>query len=176
MGTFLDTIPAEVQVQIKDITKTSGLEYNDESIEMMAQAWVEKKNIFEEKISEFGMSETDFLDKDDERGALLMTNSGSLLNIGPMIDGKREVEYTSIGIRKDVPASASNVNSVLASDIEVNQALDFEVGPVSSTSNIFKIAVVDDAESIEDEQETLKSATMIITDEFMDVNKTIIVK
>ena len=175
MGSFLETIPAEVQDQIKDITRTSGLEYNDDSVEMMAQAWIEKKNIFEEKISEFGMSEIEFLDRNDERGALLMTASGSLLNIGPVIDGMREVEYTSIGIRKDVPGSASSVDSVLGNDAEINRPLNFEKGPVASTSNIFKIAVVDDAASVEEEQETLKSATMIITDEFLDVNKTIIV-
>ena len=174
MGTFLEMVPSDVKDQIKEITKSSGLDYNDESIEIMAEAWVEKKNIFEEKIKEFGMVETDLMEKDDERGALLMTFSGSLLNLNPKFDGKRGSEYTSIGLRGDVPDSASHDDVILVDDVQLNEILEFERGPVSSTSQIFKIAVVSDDCTPEEEQEKLNNATMVIADEFVDVNKTII--
>lgn len=174
MGAFLEMIPPGIKEQIREITKSSGLEYNEEAVELMAEAWIEKKRIFEEKIKEFGMSETDFYEKNDARGALLMTYSGSLVNINPIIDDNRESEYTSIGMRSDVPDSALNDDTVLADNVQVDEILEFEKGPVSSTSQIFKIAVVDEDCSPEEEQKTLKNVTTVITDEFVDINKTII--
>ena len=46
--------------------------------------------------------------------------------------------------------------------------------PVKSISQIFKIAVVDEDRSPEEEADTLKNVTTIIADEFSDINKTII--
>lgn len=174
MGEYFDQLPSDIQEQVKNITKTSGLEINDESYEIMAQAWIEKKDAFEEKISELGMEESESFSIEDESGGIFMTYSGSLVNVGPMVDGIRNVEYTSIGIRSDVPDSASNENSVLSRDINIDESLEFEVGPVKSTSPIFKIAVVNEDLSPEDEQEVLTNATLIIADEFADINKTII--
>ena len=61
MGEFLDQCPVIVQDQIKDITKTSGLSSDEDSIEMMAKAWIEKKDSFEERIVSLDMEETDSL-------------------------------------------------------------------------------------------------------------------
>ncbi len=175
MSTYFEMIPSGIKEQIREITKSSGFDYNDESLEMMAEAWIEKQNIFAEKIKDFGMAEAGSFEKDDPRGALLMTYSGSLVNIGPVIDQRRESEYTSIGLRSDVPDSALNDDTVLAGDAELDEILRFEKGPVSSTSQIFKIAIMDNENlTPEEAQETLKELTTIITDEFVDINKTII--
>ncbi len=174
MGTYLETIPSEVRDQLKEIVKLSDIEYGENALEAMAEAWIEKQKVFEEKIKELGMSETESFEKNDSRGALLMTYSGSLLNISPIIDGKRGSEYTSIGTRTDVPDSILNDDTVLADDVHLDKILELEKGPVESTSQIFKIAVVDDDCPLENEASALKNAATIIADEFSDINKTII--
>ena len=47
MGEFFDQVPGNIHEHIQDITKTSGLEDNEESWEKMAQAWIEKRDTFE---------------------------------------------------------------------------------------------------------------------------------
>jgi hypothetical protein len=176
MGDFFNQLPEQIQYQVKDITKSSGLEDNEESLELMAKAWIDKKEVFEEKIGDLGMEECDTFDRDNEQGAIVLTYSGSLINVGPLVEGSRNVEYTSIGLRSDVPDSANNESSRLGEDINIDEGIKFEVGPVKSTSAVFKIAVIKDELSAEEEEEKLAEATIIIADEFAEINKTIIVE
>lgn len=174
MGEYLDQIPEDLQGHIKDITKSSGLEDNEESLEMMAKAWIEKKEVFEETIMNLNMEEFDTFEKDDEKGALVLTYSGSLVNIGPLVDDARNVEYTSITIRGDVPDSAKGGDAKLGGDIKVDEEIEFEAGPIKSTSAAFKIAVCKGDLSIEEQEENLSKATMMLSNEFSKINKTII--
>jgi hypothetical protein len=45
MGEYLDQVPGEVQDHIRQITKSSGLPDTEESVEMIAQGWLEKKEL-----------------------------------------------------------------------------------------------------------------------------------
>jgi len=174
MGEFFDQIPDNIQDHIKDISKSSGLPDNEESTELIAKAWIDKKIIFEEKIDEMNMEELVSFEKEDTRGVIALTYSGSLINVGPMVENTRNVEYTSIGIRSDVPDSAVKNNSILLSDINIDEAAEFEVGPVKSTSPIFKIAVCKGEISVEEQEETLKKTTVVLSDEFAKINNTLI--
>ena len=174
MGEFFDQIPDDIQHHIRDITESSGLENNEESLEMMAKAWIEKKEFFEERIESLDMEELDSLEKDDERGALVLTYSGSLVNVGPQVDDVRKVEYTSISLRGDVPDTAKGDEAKLAADINIDEGMEFEAGPVKSTSSILKIAVCKGDLSAEEQEEKLTNATMILSDEFIKINKTVI--
>lgn len=174
MGEILGQLPPEIQVHIKGITKSSGLSDDDESYEKIAQAWVDKKKIFEDQIAENGMIEIDTLPFDDEKGAVALTYSGSLVLIGPIIDGFRKAGYNSIGIRKNVPDSMVKENSKLASDININSPIEFEVGPVKSTSSIFKIAICEGEIEVAEQEEKISEVTVILTDEFVDVNKALV--
>ncbi len=174
MGEFLDQIPGDIQQHIKDLSKASGVGEDEESVEKMAQAWLEKKDCFESKISEQDMEEVESFSKDEEKGALVLTYSGSLLNVGPLVDDVRNVEYTSVGIRTDVPQTASGDNAKLAGDIIVGKGADFEVGPVKTTSAIHKIAVCKEELSPEEQEETLSNATVMLSEDFVKINQTII--
>ncbi len=173
MGEYLDQIPGDIQHHIKEITKTSGLDDSEESIELVAQAWLEKKECFEEKIQDQNMEDVDSFEKEDERGALVLTYSGSLVNVGPIVNGARKAEYTSLGIRTDVPDSASSDNAKLGGEVKINEGMEFEVGPVKSTSSVHKIAVCKEEMSAEEQEETLKNTTIVLSDEFVKINKTI---
>jgi len=173
---FLEQIPEHIHAHIRDITRTSGLENSDESVETIARAWIEKKNVFEEQIDAMDMEEIDELASDCPDGALALTYSGSLVNIGPMKDEGRIVEYTSIGLRADVPESAEADGSILASDVKTDNSIEFDVGPVQATSPIYKIAVCKGDLDADSQEEKINSATRVLKDEFVNVNKTIVLE
>lgn len=176
MGVYLDQIPEEIRDHIEQITATSGLPNTDESVERIAEGWLEKKRIFEEKLDELNMEEVDELPSDDERGALLLTYSGSLLGIGPLVEGRRRVEYASIGLRQDVPDTATHEHSDLADDVVVDDPVAFNVGPIQKSSPIFKIAVHREELEPAEEEQKLTEATQAITEEFVEVNKTVVMQ
>ncbi len=174
MGEYLDQIPSNIQQHIKGLAQSVKAEEGEDAVEKVAQAWLDKKAVFEDKIAEMGMEEVDSLAKDDEKGAIALTYSGSLVNIGPLVDDVRTVKYSSIGMRTDIPESAESESSNLASDVEVDGIIQFEGGPVKSTSQIFKIAVCKDEDmSPEEQQQTIIETATIIEEEFVEVNKTI---
>lgn len=174
MGEFFAQIPENIQGHIRDITKSSGLDESEESVEKMAEAWLEKKGIFETKIKVLGMEELSHLDMDDEKGVIALTYSGSLINVGPLVDGRRTVMYMSIGIRGDVPDSVKGSNGKLARDINIDEEIEFASGPIKSTSAIYKIAACKGNLIAYEQEKTLTKATQIITEEFTAVNKTIL--
>jgi hypothetical protein len=171
MGEYLDQIPAEVQDHIRQITKSSGLPDNEESVEIIAKGWLEKKELFENQLAEMNMAEVEELDQEDEQGCLAMTYSGSLLNIGPIIEEGRTVQYASIGLRQDVPETASKEDSQLGSDVQVGEPVLFSPGPIQSSSPIFKIAVTTGDLEPEEQEERITKATMILAEGFVEVNK-----
>lgn len=174
MGEFLDKIPGNIQDHIREITKTSGLAPGEESVEKIAKGWLEKKQVFEEKIADMDMEEVDILTFDDERAVLAITYSGSLVNIGPIVDGVRNAGYISIGLRSDVPDAAVKEGSKLAKDVVVDDRIEFVIGPVKNTSAIFKIAVLTGSHTAIEQEEKINEATLLIQEEFVEVNKTMI--
>ena len=172
MSEYLDQIPVKIQDHIRQITKSTRLPNTEESVESVAHGWVEKRTRFEEQVAELEMEETDFLSKDDPRGVLVMTYSGSLLNIGPLIDNFRKVEYVSIGLRKDVPETAMKEDSELREDISVDEEVYFNVGPIKNSSPVFTIAVFKEDVSPEDQEEKLQGATQVLAADFIEANKT----
>jgi hypothetical protein len=174
MGEFLDKLPPNVVSHIREITKTSGLPEGEESVEKIAEAWLGKMSAFEDQLEGLSMEEVEILAKDEPKGALAITYSGSIVNLGPLVGGTRKVEYSSVGLRKDVPASATKDGSRLSKDISPDQAIEFDVGPVKSTSAIYKIAVFKGNPSAEFQGKTLTQATQTLKEEFANVNKTVI--
>lgn len=176
MGEFLDQIPEKLRNHIREITRTSGLPDDEESVEKIANGWLEKDRAFVQKIQELDMEEVELLEKDDPRGVLALTYSGSLVNIGPVVNDVRNVQYMSIGLRNDVPDVAEREDSALAKDIFVDDTIEFSVGPVKHTSPILKIAVCQGELSADEQQEKISEATQIIEEEFIEVNKTIMLE
>jgi len=174
MGEYFDQLPDSIRDHVQEITKTSGLPPGEESVEKIARGWLEKRQVFEDLIKQFEMEEVESFEMDDDRGALALTYSGSLVKIGPQVESVRMVQYTSIGLRQDVPDVADKEGSKLSGDVILDEPIEFEIGPVKHTSPILKIAVVSGQRSIEEQEETITEATKLITDEFTEVNKTII--
>lgn len=170
----LDRIPENIRGHIREITNTSGLEESEESVEKIAESWLEKEKIFEEQMSLMDMEEVECLDGDSPDGALAMTWSGSLVNIGPLKEETRNVEYSSIGLRSDVPESATCEDSRISSSISRDSGIEFTKGPVQATSPIHKIAICRGNLEAEEQEERINSATQVLKDEFVNVNRTIV--
>lgn len=171
MGEYLDQIPAEIRDHVRQITKSSGLPDVDESVEMIAKGWLEKKELFESQVQSMGMEELEELGQDDERGCLVMTFSGSLLNVGPLREEGRNVQYASIGLRQDVPQTADREGSRLAADLRAGEPVRFAPGPILSSSPAFKIAVTTGGLDAEEQEQVITKATQILTAGFVDVNR-----
>ena len=171
MGMYLDQVPVEIQPHIRQITKTSGLPDTEDSVEQIAQGWLEKKELFEEQASKQHLEQVELLEKEEERGCLAMTYSGSLLNIGPVSEGGRRVEYAAIGLRQDVPAAAAKDGSQLAGDLVAGAPAEFAVGPIQSSSPLFRIAAANPDLDVDEQAKQITKATRILTKEFVEVNK-----
>jgi hypothetical protein len=174
MGEFLDQIPENLHGHIRSVTKSSGLSYSEESVEKIAKAWLDKKAIFEEQTSNSDMEDVTFLAKDDKRGALAMTYSGSLINIGPLVNNLRKVVYTSVGMRTDAPDTAEEEKSEVVADIKADEIIEFKVGPVKSTSKVFKIAACNSSLSPKEQETSLTEVMTIVEDKMIEVNKTVL--
>jgi hypothetical protein len=171
MGQYLEEVPAEIRGHIRQITRTSGLGDTEEAVEMIAKGWLEKKALFENQAADMDMEEVEILEQEDEQGCLAMTYSGSLLNIGPVMEEGRNVSYASIGLRQDVPETAAMENSRLSGDVKIGQPATFAPGPIQSSSPVFKIAVTSGDLDAEEQEEQITRATLILTEEFVEINK-----
>ena len=174
MSEYFEQIPQNIQEHIKDILKTSGLPDTPESLDAMSEAWLKKKEAFETEIEKLEMEEVDMLARDDTHGALVLTYSGSLVNIGPLSESGRKVEYVSIGLRHDVPETAAEDSSILAGDVLVDEEIEFDKGPVKMTSAAYKIALCKNPVNAKQETKSLSKATMLLSNKFTDINKTVI--
>lgn len=168
------TLSQEIQDHLKQIAKTSGLPMNEDSYERMAAAWLEKKDIFDKALKDNKLVEITFYGKSEERGAVALTWSGSIINVGPLVDGARRCEYTSIGMRADVPPAASEDASELLADIETDEPVQFSKGPIKTSSPVYKIAVACDAMEPEAEEALLTQVSQDLAEDFAEVNKTVI--
>jgi hypothetical protein len=180
MENYFARVSDKVQNHLKQLAGTvrvSGADgSNADPLELLAQAWLEKEERFNRQLEDNNMELVEMLDADDEKGGVVLTYSGSLLTVGPLIDGGRRVEYASVGLRTDVPDSAEQEGSTLARDITVDHPAEFRNGPLQKSSPVYRIAVCKEALEPEEEEEVLADVTRILIEEFAEVNKTLIVR
>lgn len=169
-----ESLNPEIQVHLKQLAKASGLSATEDGYERLAAAWLEKKALFEKSAQENKLSELAFFASQEQKGALVLTYSGSLLKIGPLINGTRCCEYSSIGLRSDVPPSAKEDASQLASDIEVDDIVQFSKGPIKSSSQVYTIAVASEELEPEEEEALLTQLGQNLVEDFVEVNKTVL--
>jgi len=170
VGEYLDQIPENLKGHMGEIARGSGLPDGEETCEGIARAWLEKKASFEEQMRRLGMKEVDRVAARDERGFLVMTWSGSLIKVGPLVEASRRVEYASIGLRTNVPESAAAVSAALKDDVVAGRVVAFRHGPIRSSSPAFKIAVFTNPLGLAEQDEQLSLAARILTREFVEAN------
>ncbi len=173
MGEFYDQLPDTIREHIRLIARNFEIPDAEDTLEAVAKVWIGKKEIFENQIEKAGLREVQVLEKNDRKGALVMTYSGSLVDISPVIDGKRKVTYTSIGYRTNTPAHAECAGTNLSRDMTIDNTAEFDQGPIKRTSQVFKIAVCADDLSPEEEASRVTSTKTVIEEEFLEANRQI---
>ncbi len=164
-----------IKAHLQGLIRSSGLPETEESLELMAQVWFGKKDMFESQIKALDMQELERFSADDPRGALLLTWSGSLLSMGALRADRagRRTEYASIELRTDVPHLALSEQGELASDLTLGQPATLRAGPVANTSALLTIAACDPAVPPEEQEKRIREATIFLTNGFVRINRTV---
>jgi nucleoid DNA-binding protein len=173
MSDYTDKLTDTIKKHLVGVLKSSGLPNTRETLEVLAQVWFEKKEMFEAQIRALDMMELESFTADDPRGALLLTYSGSLVSLGPLARGGRRAEYASIQLRTDVPHLALKESSRLESDLKIDHDVNFIEGPVKSTSSLLKITACAADVPAEEQEKRIREATIFLTNGFMKINRTI---
>jgi hypothetical protein len=168
---LLERVPDRLRRHLARIARRCGLGFA--SGEALAAAWLEKKGSFEEQVRRLSMEEVERVDPADERGFLVMTYSGSLIKVGPLVEGARRVEYTSLGPRTDVPESAATADGALAREVKVGAVVSLLRGPIRSSSPAFKIAVFTNPLGAAEQEERLSVLLRTLAREFAQVNNSL---
>ncbi len=171
MESMIEGIPENIQRHLHSVIKTFGLESDEETMDRLVNGWMEKEESFKEQMFNLGMEEVGLFGSGDERGSLALTYSGSLISIGPVLDGDRKVDYTSIGFRQDVPETLTKEGCALSEDVMLDRGIVFNGGPIKQTSPIYKIVVCPDSLSLEEQEDMVEQATTMIIDSFADINQ-----
>jgi nucleoid DNA-binding protein len=174
MGDYFNGLPDVIKEHIQEITKTSGLPNSDESTELIAQAWLEKRDMFEEQVKVLHLVEVESLSAGSPKAALMLTYSGSLVSTGVPEKDNRWAEYASIGLRKDVPDIAGKMDAKLSGQILLDRGIEFENGPIKKSSPLLKIAVCAEGVSPSEQNNRIREATIFLTNGFVKINRSLI--
>jgi len=166
-----NTIPAEVIDHLEKLVSSSEDIWaeKDDALIGLKELWLEKNRLFEEQIRLLGMIFVDTAGKDDSRGMILSTYSGSLVALGPGIN--RNFEYASIRMRSEVPDIIRAEGVRIDGGIEVGDRVSFTGSPVKHTSAVYRIAVFPRELSSEDQEQRIREAMVFLTNSFTHLNR-----
>ncbi len=170
--TRFDDLPEAIRKQLLSLIQDTGLPGSEETRDRLAMIWEEKYRLFTGQIGSLGMELVPELGRDDPRGAVLLTYSGSLISLGPVRGKSRWLEYASIKLRTDVPELVRGDKASLAGPIRLDQAAVFEGCPVKRSSALFRIAVCPEGLSADDQERRIREATIYLTNGFVKLNRT----
>ena len=164
-------VPEEIGVHLKRILESSleAWSKDPEALERLEALWLKKDTLFDQQISLLGMESVPSLDKGDQRGALLLTFSGSLVSLGYGIE--RWMEYASIKMRSDVPDIVNCDKTSLSEDLQRGKTAQFSHGPLKKTSALYKIVVCSKDVSPAEQDKRVREATVFLTNSFVHLNR-----
>ncbi|MFW5800620.1 MAG: HU family DNA-binding protein [Spirochaeta sp.] len=168
-----NALPARIQKHLRGITESSGLPPGDESLQLLARNWIEKRSLFESQIESLDMLEPAGLASEDPRAVLLLTYSGSLIGLEAESNGSRRFEYASIKLRHDVPDVTTADSVVINDDLAVDQVAAFSGAPISRTSEILRIACFSPELPAAEQNRRLREAMLFLTNGFAKLNRSL---
>ncbi len=175
MGDYFSRVSEKVQNHLKQLSGSVKLNDTEpDPLEVLAQGWLEKDSVFSRQTEENEMEICDSFSASDNRGALIMTYSGSLISLSPPGENGRHTEYSSIGFRTDVPGFLEQDEAELSDDIIPDEPVKFVSGPIEKSSPVYRIAIIRDEMESEEADELLTQVTHQLTEDFIEINKTLI--
>jgi hypothetical protein len=171
MGEYSKSLPEQVRKHLRALTKSAGLDDLADADEQLARGWHAKHQAFRNHTENHEMVTAEYFQSANPGGALAMTFSGSILSVGPIVDGGRAVAYASIGIRQDVPQMSISQNVQLTADLKRGESATFDAGSIQQTSPIFAIAIFQRALDPLDEKNALAEITDLLAEQFVAINQ-----
>lgn len=165
------SLPAEIRNHLRGLLKDTDLPDSEESFNRLASAWLEKEKLFTGQIGALDMESSELVPENDERGMLLLTNSGSLVSLWPERKGSRVMEYASIALRSDVPDIVKGGGITIEGVVERSKSLNLKNGPLKQTSPIYRIAVCSTELDVGEQEKRIREATIFLTNGFTRINK-----
>lgn len=163
-------IPPDILEHLRGLIPHCGLPEHEETMKKLVEAWLLKKAAFQKTAEHSRMRKDSLLRTDDGRGGLVLTMSGSLLMVGPLAEGVREIRYTGIGMRTDVPESLEEPEARLAANIECGKPVRFAGGRLQKTSAVMDLAVMAEEKSGQEQTALLRKADGKIKADFRRLN------
>jgi len=170
---LFDDLPSEIRHQLDALLPSTGLNDSLESKNRLATVWNHKFDLFCSQISALDMDFTAKLDSSDQRGAIILTYSGSLISLGPHNDDGRWLEYASIKFRTDVPDIAHCKGVLLLNPLEQGLPAEFSGCPLKKTSALYRIAVCLEGTTPDEQQKRIREATIFLTNGFIHINQSL---
>lgn len=168
----INNIPENIENHLKGLFSSidNTLELTIDDLKKM---WIEKENLFEKQTKFLGMIPTDEFGADDDRGAILLTFSGSLISIYSASTNFRKIEYASIKMRSDVPDIVVTEKTSLEEGITINNSASFTEGDIKKTSSIYKIFSFENDVASQEQDKRIREATIFLTNGFVKINRTL---
>ena len=176
MSEMNTNISETIKGHLRNLLASFGLDDSEESLETITQIWLEKENFFNDQIQTLGLLEADSFDKDDPRGALMLTYSGSLISLSSIHNSTRTVTYSSIKARVSVPEVVIMENVKVQNDTKIDSCLELENSPIKKTSSLYKIVVCKDDVAIEEQDKRISAAKSFLTTGFLKLNNSFFVE
>ncbi|MBN2546776.1 MAG: hypothetical protein JXB50_13330 [Spirochaetes bacterium] len=170
MDELKKTIPDDVFNQLKGLLKNSKLEENEHNLYKIIESWLLKQALFNKITEHNDFKKTERFKKEDYSGCIAITLSGSILSIGPKIENKRKVIYTSIDIRKDVPKIVEEENAVLSTDIVIGEPANFSAGRIITTSEIYSVCLPNEDQIEEATVNKIIEINKLLLENFLQVD------
>lgn len=166
-----NTIPVEVAEHLQELVASSTEDWalKPDAVPKMKELWLEKNRLFEEQMRLLGMSFVESAAADESRGMILTTYSGSLVALGP--GSSRRFEYASIKLRSDVPDIIREEKVSVEGPLRVGGKAAFTGSPVKHTSAVYRIAVVPENISVDEQEQRIREAMVFLTNSFVHLNR-----
>ncbi|WP_018527857.1 HU family DNA-binding protein [Alkalispirochaeta alkalica] len=169
-----ETVPHNMKAHLAAIADETEILPREAALRAVTQNWLEKVRLFRDQTAALRMVQKPKLCREDPRGAILLTCSGSLIVLGPQNGkGTRSFEYASISLRKDVPDLARSEEAWLEEDAETGRIARFGGAPVTRSSEILSIATFEEELPWTDQKERLRQGAIFLTNGFLQANRTI---
>ncbi len=169
-------LPKQIQVQLDALLADSGQAGDIEAQEKLAGIWAEKFRLFTGQTSSLGMEEVPEFVADDERAAIFLTYSGSLISLGPRRGKDRWLEYASIKLRMDVPELVRGDKANLSAPAKLDHAAAFTGTSLKRSSALYRIAVCPAGTSPDEQERRVREATVYLTNGFIKLNRTLLLE
>jgi len=170
MSELNKNISENIKGHLRYLLPSFGLDDSEESLKIVTKIWQDKEQFFNDQIQTLNLIEVDSFDKDDPKGALMLTYSGSLISLSSIQNSTRTVKYSSIKSRVSVPEVVVMEKVKIQKSTKIDSSLELENSPIKKTSSLFKIVVCNDEVPIEEQDKRISAAKQFLTTGFLKLN------